>query len=101
MDIYDYWRAVTIVLAVVVCAFMPVAIGVKNRPKRVWFMLFCIEMFFLSCIVAMGSHFGDGRPPWYRTPVIFIGSIGGVTYIILVICARLKCHSNNEGSHNA
>lgn len=99
MTIWDYWRLIAIALTMTVAAFLPLSIGVTGRPRRVWLLLFCIEMFALSCIVAMGSHFGTGAPRWYRTPLVFVGSVAGVIYIGISV-RSWTTNRNNEGSHD-
>jgi hypothetical protein len=87
----DFLRYVTIVLATVVCALLPAAIGVKDRPKRVWFLMVCIEGLSFSAILTMGRHLGEPFA-WTKTPVIFLASVAGLAYMIdsLRSCNRNK-----------
>jgi hypothetical protein len=88
-------RICAILLALVVCATLPWAIGYENRPKRVWFLFVCIEGFIFSGVVAMGYHLGDGPVAWYRTPLILVASIAGIIYLLLTLVSM----SRNNGSH--
>jgi 4-hydroxybenzoate polyprenyltransferase len=90
----DFIRICAILLAIVVCATLPWAIGYENRPKRVWFLFVCIEGFIFSGVVAMGYHIGDGPVVWYRTPLILFASVAGIIYLILTL---LTIH-NDRGS---
>lgn len=92
---HDVVRYVAIFLSVIVCALLPRAVGVKNRPGRIWLFLICVELYIFSSIVSMGYHIGDGPPRWYRSPVIIVASTIGIVYIVLVLMSKI----NNRGSN--
>lgn len=97
---YDAIRIAAILLSAIVCAFMPSAVGVRNRPKRVWALLVCVELYVFSSMVALGYHIGDEEsPPWYRTPLLFIASVAGIVHIGLAIRHYINNTDENKGSY--
>ena len=74
----DVWRTVAIIATAIVCGLLPVAVGVTERPNRVWALLISIEAFAFANLVSMGRHVGEDELVWYRTPVSTIAAIAGL-----------------------
>lgn len=86
----DTLRIATILLALLMVATLPAAIGMHGRPRRTWLLLASLVLVWLSCAFAVGAHLGGGPVRWYRTPLVFVASLLGLCYTLLSLRAEAK-----------
>lgn len=74
------WKIITLFLVIWFVKEIPSTMHQEVRPRRAYIYYAAIYLIFLSSVVSILYHFNDGIV-WYRTPLIFIGALLGVTWV--------------------